>query len=324
MFYQISLICRGFIIINVKLMYPSLRNKHFFTKKRQERIYWVNIIILLFITKTADNPSFPLLLALWSDGFCNKSHNKKFQHTDYLGKNMRKITQVISAVCLLFALNSSAVALASSPSPLNPGTNVARIAEQAPIHWVSVAQIENSLAGRPPMAVGFDIDDTVLFSSPGFWRGKKTFSPESEDYLKNPVFWEKMNNGWDEFSIPKEVARQLIDMHVRRGDAIFFVTGRSPTKTETVSKTLADNFHIPATNMNPVIFAGDKPGQNTKSQWLQDKNIRIFYGDSDNDITAARDVGARGIRILRASNSTYKPLPQAGAFGEEVIVNSEY
>ena len=211
---------------------------------------------------------------------------------------MRKITQAISAVCLLFALNSSAVALASSPSPLNPGTNVARLAEQAPIHWVSVAQIENSLAGRPPMAVGFDIDDTVLFSSPGFWRGKKTFSPESEDYLKNPVFWEKMNNGWDEFSIPKEVARQLIDMHVRRGDAIFFVTGRSPT--------------------------GDKPGQNTKSQWLQDKNIRIFYGDSDNDITAARDVGARGIRILRASNSTYKPLPQAGAFGEEVIVNSEY
>ncbi|MDU5318970.1 MAG: acid phosphatase AphA [Escherichia coli] len=187
---------------------------------------------------------------------------------------MRKITQAISAVCLLFALNSSAVALASSPSPLNPGTNVARLAEQAPIHWVSVAQIENSLAGRPPMAVGFD--------------------------------------------------RQLIDMHVRRGDAIFFVTGRSPTKTETVSKTLADNFHIPATNMNPVIFAGDKPGQNTKSQWLQDKNIRIFYGDSDNDITAARDVGARGIRILRASNSTYKPLPQAGAFGEEVIVNSEY
>ncbi|MEN1280437.1 HAD family acid phosphatase, partial [Pseudomonas aeruginosa] len=92
----------------------------------------------------------------------------------------------------------------------NPGNNVAKLAEQAPIHMVSVAQIENSLAGRPPMAVGFDIDDTVLFSSPGFWRGKKTFSPESEDYLKNPVFWEKMNNGWDEFSIPKEVARQLI------------------------------------------------------------------------------------------------------------------
>lgn len=238
---------------------------------------------------------------------------------------MRKLTLALGAACLLFTLNSTVVdAHASSPSPLFVGTNVAKLAEQTPIHWVSVAQIENSLLGRPPMAVGFDIDDTVLFSSPGFWRGKRTFSPDSEAYLQNPEFWEKMNNGWDEFSIPKEVARQLIAMHVKRGDSIYFVTGRSQTKTETVSKTLQDDFLIPAANMNPVIFAGDKPGQNTKTQWLQEKNIKLFYGDSDNDITAAKEVGARGIRVLRASNSTYKPLPMAGAFGEEVIVNSEY
>lgn len=237
---------------------------------------------------------------------------------------MRKITQALSAVCLLFALNTSVTAHASSPSPLYPGTDVAKLAEQAPIHWVSVAQIENSLLGHPPMAVGFDIDDTVLFSSPGFWRGQKNYSPSSQDYLKNPEFWEKMNNGWDAFSIPKEVARSLIAMHVKRGDSIYFVTGRSPTKTETVSKTLQDDFLIPAASMNPVIFAGDHPGQNSKTQWLKEKNIRVFYGDSDNDITAAREAGARGIRVLRASNSTYRPLPQAGAFNEEVIVNSEY
>ena len=133
-----------------------------------------------------------------------------------------------------------------------------------------------------------------------------------------------MNNGWDEFSIPKEVARSLIAMHVKRGDSIYFVTGRSQTKTETVSKTLQDDFLIPAANMNPVIFAGDKPGQNSKTQWLEHYNIYFFYGDSDNDITAAHDVGARGIRVLRASNSTYRPLPMAGKFGEEVFVNSEY
>jgi acid phosphatase (class B) len=237
---------------------------------------------------------------------------------------MRKITQALSAVCLLFALNNTVTAHASSPSPLYPGTDVAKLAEQAPIHWVSVAQIENSLMGRPPMSVGFDIDDTVLFSSPGFWRGKKTWSPESEDYLKNPAFWQQMNNGWDEFSIPKEVARSLIAMHVKRGDSIYFVTGRSETKTETVSKTLQDYFLIPATSMNPVIFAGDKPGQNTKTQWLKEKGVKIFYGDSDNDISAAREAGARGIRVLRASNSTYRPLPQAGKYNEEVIVNSEY
>ncbi|EPK7359814.1 acid phosphatase AphA [Kluyvera ascorbata] len=237
---------------------------------------------------------------------------------------MRKITQALSAVCLLFALNASVTAHASSPSPLYPGTDIAKLAEQAPIHWVSVAQIENSLLGHPPMAVGFDIDDTVLFSSPGFWRGQRIYSPDSQDYLKNPEFWEKMNNGWDAFSIPKEVARSLIAMHVKRGDSIYFVTGRSPTKTESVSKTLQDDFLIPAASMNPVIFAGDHPGQNSKTQWLKEKNIRVFYGDSDNDITAAREAGARGIRVLRASNSTYRPLPQAGAFNEEVIVNSEY
>ena len=202
---------------------------------------------------------------------------------------MRKLTLALAATSLLFTLNSAVVARASTPQPLWVGTNVAQLAEQAPIHWVSVAQIENSLLGRPPMAVGFDIDDTVLFSSPGFWRGQKTFSPGSEDYLKNPQFWEKMNNGWDEFSMPKEVARQLIAMHVKRGDSIWFVTG-----------------------------------QNTKTQWLQAKQIKVFYGDSDNDITAAREAGARGIRVLRAANSSYKPLPMAGALGEEVIVNSEY
>jgi len=237
---------------------------------------------------------------------------------------MHKIKLALGAVCVLLSLNQSALAKEANPAPLYPGVNVAQLAQQSPVHWVSVAQIENSLVGRPPIAVGFDIDDTVLFSSPGFYRGQKEFSPGKEDYLKNPKFWEKMNNGWDDFSMPKEVAKQLIDMHLKRGDSIYFVTGRSQTKTETVTKTLQDDFQIPQDKVNPVIFAGDKPGQNTKTQWLKDKQIKIFYGDSDGDITAAQAVSARGIRVLRASNSSYKPLPQAGVFGEEVVVNSEY
>lgn len=237
---------------------------------------------------------------------------------------MRTITFALSAACLLLSLNHSVQAKESVPTPLYPGVTVAQLAQQAPIHWVSVAQIENSLQGRAPVAVGFDIDDTVLFSSPGFYRGQKEFSPDKEDYLKNPAFWEKMNNGWDEFSMPKEVAKNLIAMHLRRGDSIYFVTGRTQTKSETVSKTLQNDFLIPAADLNPVIFAGDKAGQNTKTQWLKDKQIKLFYGDSDNDITAAQAAGARGIRVLRASNSSYKPLPKAGSYGEEVIVNSEY
>ncbi len=166
------------------------------------------------------------------------------------------------------------------------------------------------------MAVGFDIDDTLLFSSPGFYRGKQEFSPNDESYLKNPAFWEKMNNGWDAFSMPKEVGKALIAMHLKRGDHIYFVTGRSATKTETVSQTLQQTMNIPADQLNPVIFAGDQPGQNTKVQWLKDKQMKLFYGDADGDIKAAQEVGIRGIRLLRAANSSYRPLPLAGALGK--------
>lgn len=237
---------------------------------------------------------------------------------------MHKVKLALGAVCVLLSLNQSVQAKESAPAPLYSGVNMAQLAQQSPIHWVSVAQIENSLIGRPPIAVGFDIDDTVLFSSPGFYRGQKEFSPGKQDYLKNSAFWEKMNNGWDAFSMPKVSGKALIDMHLKRGDSVYFVTGRSETKTETVTKTLQDDFQIPQDKMNAVIFAGDKADQNTKTQWLKDKQIKIFYGDSDGDITAAQAVNARGIRVLRASNSSYQPLPQAGKFGEEVVVNSEY
>ena len=237
---------------------------------------------------------------------------------------MRKITLALSAACLLFSLNSAVVARASAPTPLYTGTTAAILAEQAPIHWVSVAQIENSLTGRPPMAVGFDIDDTVLFSSPGFWRGKKTYSPDSEAYLKNPEFWEKMNNEWDKFSMPKKSGMELVQMHLKRGDTVYFITGRSKTKTETVTKYVQEGLRIPADKMNPVIFAGDEEGQNNKVSWMRDHKLKIYYGDADADIAAARELNIRGIRVLRASNSSYQPLPKAGQFGEEVVINSEY
>ncbi len=76
--------------------------------------------------------------------------------------------------------------------------------------------------------------------------------------------------------------------------------------------------------MNPVIFAGDKPGQNTKTQWLEQKHIKVFYGDSDNDISAARDVEPEGIRCYAPQTRPIARCPMAGKFGEEVIVNSEY
>ena len=140
---------------------------------------------------------------------------------------MRKLTLTLSALALALSLNSVADAKVYMPEKVSDGVTVAQLSEQHAIHWISVEQIEESLKGQPPMAVGFDIDDTVLFSSPGFYRGKLEYSPNDYSYLKNPEFWEKMNNEWDKFSMPKKSGMELVQMHLKRGDTVYFITGRS-------------------------------------------------------------------------------------------------
>ncbi|STY59541.1 Class B acid phosphatase precursor [Mannheimia haemolytica] len=79
-------------------------------------------------------------------------------------------------------------------------------------------------------------------------------------------------------------------------------------------------------NMQPVNFMGGKHIQQNmiKIPAIIEHKVQIHYGDSDDDILAAREAGIRGIRILRAANSNYTPFPQAGGYGEEVVVNSSY
>ncbi|HGN1707194.1 TPA: acid phosphatase AphA [Providencia rettgeri] len=237
---------------------------------------------------------------------------------------MKKITLTLSAVALALSFTATSQAKIPMPETVSPGVTVVELAQQQPIHWVSIEQIKQSLEGKAPMAVGFDIDDTVLFSSPGFYRGQLEFSPNDFSYLKNPQFWEKMNNEWDKFSMPKKVGIDLVKMHLDRGDTVYFITGRTETKTETVTKYVQEGLKIPADKMQPVIFAGEGEGKNNKVSWMRDHKLTIYYGDADADIAAAHELGIRGVRILRAANSSYQPLPKAGRFGEEVVINSEY
>lgn len=74
-----------------------------------------------------------------------------------------KTTLTLSAIALVFSFTATSQAKVLMPDVVSPGVTVAELAEQKPIHWVSVEQIKNSLEGQAPMAVGFDIDDTVLF-----------------------------------------------------------------------------------------------------------------------------------------------------------------
>ena len=50
----------------------------------------------------------------------------------------------------------------------------------------------------------------------------------------------------------------------------------------------------------------------------------MYYDDADGDIISARNAGAEGIRIMRAANSSYKPVPKNGIYGERIVMDSQY
>lgn len=231
------------------------------------------------------------------------------------------------AVSSLFALSTISTAAFADPKvpATDPGYSSIQIMEMGQpkdVHWISVKQIAEKLKGKPPMAVGFDIDDTVLFSTPGFYRGKQEFSPNGFSYLHEQKFWDKMNCEWEKFSLPKQIGKELIAMHQKRGDQIYFITGRTASKCEITTQYLKDVFGIK--NMHKVIFAGSSKTEFTKTPYIKENNIKLYYGDSDGDIISARKAGAEGIRIMRAANSSNRPIAKNGVYGEEVVTNSQY
>lgn len=187
----------------------------------------------------------------------------------------------------------------------------------------SLEEIAQSLPTQP-IAVGFDVDDTLLFSSPAFYyvaynqdgaEGSNKYGPRPFD---NPQARWDINNQFDRFSLPKKVGHALIELHKKRGDSIYFITARQPSETEQLSHLLARVFSV--ASPAPVIFSGDS----SKAIPIRTLKIELFYGDSDADIREAQEAGARAIRILRAPNSTDPRPLRLGGFGESVLENSAY
>jgi len=205
--------------------------------------------------------------------------------------------------------------------------NMEVISTQLPIiaknvNWTTVEKIEKSLPEKP-ITVGLDIDDTMLFSAPVFYYGQQKYSPGKFDYLKNQDFWNEASTGADKFSIPKQSAVKLVIMHLKRGDIVYFITGRTaPTKgKETLTKTIRNIFPKEyRTQIKPVVFANGLE----KVKQIKEHKVTVFYGDADSDITSAKDAKIRGIRFLRGVQTTYRPIPVAGKFGEEILENSNY
>lgn len=189
------------------------------------------------------------------------------------------------------------------------------------IRTVSMDVILKSLPAEP-ISVGFDVDDTILFSSPGFFYafnnadGPKGANKYGEKPLASDQFWKDMSCFHDKYSMPKESARRLLEMHQKRNDKIYFITARPPVKGEILTETLNRLFKLD--NKHPVIFSG----KTSKAEFIKANSIKVFYGDSDSDITEAMDAGIRAIRVERSNISTNKGKYHPGKYGEWVLINS--
>jgi acid phosphatase (class B) len=239
-------------------------------------------------------------------------------------KTASRFTVALAAVALSLNLLTGC---ATHPAPqLQPTAQAV-----TGVRWVSLGQLEQSLPPAPVHVV-FDIDDTTLFTSAGFQWGTRTYGkdivsagvsvreeelPSPEAKQKYREFWTKMNNELDQFSVKKWIAAELIRMHKARGDQVFFVTKRVNTGSEHLTELLSKEFDLPA--LAPVIFTN----RGSKTPAFRSVQAVVSYGDSDGDIRDSIEAGARPIRVLRARTSVNVEPVHNGAFGEEVLINSE-
>jgi acid phosphatase (class B) len=161
-----------------------------------------------------------------------------------------------------------------------------------------------------PLAVGFDFDDTLVFSSAAFDRASQ--SGVARDSV---AFWELVNSLDHELSTVKQRSLSILRSHQARGERIYVITARHPHGVDGVVEFIHREFGIPKEN---VFFETEG-----KTDRIRELGLAVFYGDSDGDIRAAQEAGARAVRILRSPNSSYRWSYNPGKFGEEIIHGSE-
>lgn len=190
----------------------------------------------------------------------------------------------------------------------------------------------DKLISKNPVNVGFDIDSTVLFSEPCFYKYKNeyiekyklqgtTTKQQMAVIFKQQSFWDNIAQ-CDVYSLPKVSALKIIRMHQKRGDKVFFITARIKPNDKYIN--ILNDYLIKVVgsskNLQKVMYATDK------TKLIKDNNISVFYGDSDSDIEFAKNASAKGIRFVRSSLDLqyYSEGYNVGKFKELILTDSSY
>ena len=165
-----------------------------------------------------------------------------------------------------------------------------------------------SLVTIGELRVGFDYDDTLVFSTPAFSKafasGKQPFSPD---------FWKVVNASYDVEK--KKLTTNALAWAFRiLGFRVTVLTSRPEYGGDALRKEwrhLSRDFH----------FAG---GSANKHKILEKGNHVLYFGDSDSDIVEGRKAEVMTFRIKRSPDSSYKDDYKPGSLREIVIPFTDF
>ena len=149
------------------------------------------------------------------------------------------------------------------------------------------------------LRVGFDVDDTILFSRDVFLN-----LPEEK---QNPTDWSWINSHDEDFSLIIEPTVELVQFFHDNGHKVFFITARPGPDGNILAKFLTEQLMFPI-KVNKNLFFSPKEKINevrytTKQRIIKRLRLDLFYGDADSDIIAALKAGVHPIRIVRHKES---------------------
>jgi len=158
-----------------------------------------------------------------------------------------------------------------------------------------------SLAVAQPgiLNVGFDVDDTILFSRDVFLG--------LPDDKRDPVDYGWINSHDKEFSLFITPTVELINYFHTNGHNVFFLTSRSGTKGNILAEFLADELGF-SIRVNKNLFFSPKETikgkrYTTKHRLMKRLKLDLFYGDADTDMIAALKAGVHPVRVVRHETS---------------------
>jgi acid phosphatase class B len=147
--------------------------------------------------------------------------------------------------------------------------------------------------------VGFDVDDTILFSRDVFLS--------LPDDKRDPVDYGWINSHDEDFSLFITPTVELINYFHTNGHNVFFLTARPGTKGNILAEFLADELGF-SIRVNKNLFFSPKETikgkrYTTKHRLMQRLKLDLYYGDADTDIIAALKAGVHPVRVVRHETS---------------------